>query len=163
MNIKNKVICFGLMVILSVTFAGCGFNENKAKADSEQQIESFLKLYNNKQVIVNSTDKTKVKNFVNNKFKDYFTKDFINDTDNSIDSSQNTVLYQDNNTFYLEASNDEKNTQFYGNYKISSPTVNKDKQTVTYEIKTDDNASTKTYLTVTMKQENGKWKINRAN
>lgn len=160
MNIKNKVICFGLMVILSITLAGCGFNENKAKADSRQQLESFLKLYNNKQVIVkgngDSIDKEKVKKYINNNFENYFTKDFINNTDNQIE----TGSLQDGKTFYIREYN-SSSVIYRNNYLIDSPVVNKNDKTVEYKLKGNDGFA-EYAVDIIMKQEDGKWKIDKA-
>lgn len=163
MKVKRFLIATSLLLILILSFTGCGFNEDKAKTDSKQQLKNFLSLYKNKQTIVNSVDKAKVKSFITQNFQDYFTDDFSNDTRNAIDNPESTILYQSDNTFYLESSDDEKSTQFYNNYQINSPTINKENQTLTYKLTALKDGSTKLYVNVTMKKEDNKWKIERAN
>lgn len=162
MKIKNKLLVIMLITFLGITLVGCGFNEDKAKTDSKQQLESFLRLYKNKQILVNSTDKSKVKKFVDNKFKNYFTTNFINDTNNAIDNNskyENSFNYKE--TFYLISNDNKTNTEFFNDFKINSPTINKQNETVKYLIEGND-FSTKGYVNVTMREENGKWKIDKA-
>ncbi|AND86341.1 hypothetical protein GTH52_15275 (plasmid) [Clostridium tyrobutyricum] len=163
MKVKSKFICMGLILTLIIAFTGCGFNEDKAKTDSKQQLESFLKLYKNQQVIVKATDtgdmnKEKVKEFVNKKFKDYFTNDFINDTNNQIETGSLT----NGKTFYIFEDSPIANVLFTNKYSIDSPKVNKDNKTVEYKLKGNDGFA-EYAVDVIMKQEDGKWKIDKAN
>ena len=93
---------------------------------------------------------------MNNKCKKYFTDDFITDTTDTLSTKSFGDTYK---IFYL-TSNLEK-VNFYNNYKIDSSTVNKEDETITYELKTSDIGLAPTMnVNIEMKNENGKWKIN---
>lgn len=162
MKIKKIFIAMSLLLILVFSF-GCQpkFDENKAKTDSKQSLQTFLSSHKNKEVLVNSIDGEKVKNYIDTNFKEYFTKDFINDTNNSIDDNskyQNSFNYK--NTFYLISSDNKLNTQFFNDFKLDSPEVDAKNETVKYLLKGND-FSTKGYVNITIKQEDGKWKIDK--
>lgn len=163
MKIKNKLLVIMLITFLGITLVGCGFNEDKAKTDSKQQLESFLKLYKNKTVIMKAAsdgniDKQKLKQYIDKNFKNYFTKDFLNDTKNQIESGD----LQNGKTFYIFSESPISNIIFRNNYLIDSPVVNKDNETVEYKIKGNDLFAEST-VDIIMKQEDGKWKVDKAN
>src|SRR5665648_1290367 len=60
------------------------FNEENAKQESRSELEKFLALSANKTVIANDNEMEKIRAFVDNKCKAYFTNDFINDTTNAL-------------------------------------------------------------------------------
>lgn len=162
MKIKSKFICIGLMLILVLSFVGCGFNEDKAKTDSKQALQAFLSSHNNKQVLVKGTgqgiNKEKVKNYINKNFKNYFTSDFLNDTDNEIETGN----LEDGKTFYIFENAPISDISFRNKYLINSPKVKKDDKTVEYKLQGNDGFAEYS-VDIIMKQENGRWKIDKAN
>lgn len=155
------------------------FNEDKAKADSKKSLESFLNSHKNGEILINSTDKTELKNYVDKNFKKYFTSDFINYTDNDLDSG---FSYEKYNLFYLNL--DKNSMNFKNNYFIKTPTVNTKNKTVTYSFQersgnaflfspppvvTKDKTVVyfweksvgNRFFQIQMKLENEKWKINK--
>jgi len=161
-SIKKR---FTTLILLSITttiltfLVGCGgFNEDNAKKESRIVLDNVLKVSANKTFIANATEMDKIRNFTNNIGKKYFTKDFINDTKNTLLPSSYGITPQ---IFYL--SNRLGKVQFYNNYKIGSPTVDKASETVTYELKSIEVGVAPTMsVSVQMKKEDGHWKINKA-
>lgn len=166
---KKKLLIISILTAISIStvFTGCGsntatnttninqnaFNEATAKTDSKKALESFLNSHKDNDVLVNSTDKEQIKSYVNKNFRQYFTSDFLNDTNTQIESGS----INDNNTFYLYHYPNSIN--FKSDYYVYSPTIDNQNKTVTYEIK--ENAGMTYY--VQMKIENGRWKINKVN
>lgn len=165
---KKKLLIISIVATISIAtvFTGCGsnastnttninqnvFNEATATTDSKKALEGFLKSHANNEVIVNSTDKNEIKAYVNKNFNQYFTSNFLNDTDNQIETGD--IINP--NTFYLYQN--LNSIAFSNDYLINSPTVNKENKTVAYQIK---ERTGKTYY-LQMKQENGQWKIDKA-
>jgi len=134
------------------------FNEENAKQQSRSELEKFLALYSNKTVIANDNEMEKIKEFVDNKCKEYFTNDFINDTTNALSTKSFGNTYS---VFYLVGKAGK--VSFYNNYKIYSPTVDKENETITYKLEAGEVGFVPTtYVNIQMKTENGKWKINKA-
>ena len=131
------------------------FNEENAKKQSRSELDEFLALSANKTVIANENEVEKIRAFVNDKCKGYFTKDFINDTTNTL----STKSFGDNyTTFYL--ANKSGKVSFFNNYKIYSPIV--ENEIITYKLETDEWGFAPTInVNIQMKNENGKWKINK--
>lgn len=128
------------------------FNEVTAKADSKKALQDFLNSHKNNEILVNSTDSNQIKSYVNKNFSQYFTSNFLNDTDNQIDTGN---LSYKNNTFYL--SQYPKTINFKNDYLIDNSTVNKENKTIIFKIADKTGAS----FYVEMIQETGKWKINK--
>lgn len=151
---KKVLMIFTSMVLLIFFITGCGgFNETTAKTDSKQALQQFFKTHKNDEVLVsNDQNREKVKEYVKTNFKDYFTKDFLTTTTNYIENglSINSAI------FYLNDAISDKVT-FKNNFTINEPEVNKDNKTVTYKI----NSENLLFYKVQMKQEDGKWKINK--
>jgi len=134
------------------------FNEEKAKQESRVALDNFLKISNNKTFIANADEKQKIKEFISSKCNGYFTNDFINDTSNELSTKGFGISYT---IFYL--SDTLKKVDFYNNYQIFSPTVDKENETITYSLETADIGLAPTMnVYIQMKMENGKWKINKA-
>lgn len=170
MNRRKLLILISTALVLTSLFTSCGtastsssnttsqqqvFNENTAKTYSKKSLESFLNSHKNNEILVNSTDKNEIKAYVDKNFSQYFTSDFLNDTDNTIINED--IGTHQNNSFYL--SQYPNSTNFTNDFYINSPAINKENKTVTYEIK---EKSLPFYVMIQMKQENGKWKINKA-
>lgn len=131
------------------------FNEENAKKQSRLELEKFLALSENKTFIANDDEKENIKAFVNNKCKEYFTNDFVNDTTITLSTIGFANTYS---TFYLAS--EAKKVHFYNNYKIYSPTV--ENEIITYKLEANDIIyAPTTYVNIQMKMENGKWKINK--
>ena len=171
---KKRVIVLGLLVLMVViitTLVRCNnstptptvakkgnFNEEIAVQESKFVLEQFLKVSADKTFIANENEMDKIRGFVNNKCKQYFTEDFINDTTNILAANSFGDTYK---IFYL--TNKLEKVSFYNNYKIYSPTVDKENETITYNLKTDEIVYVPTFsVHIEMKMENGKWKINKA-
>jgi len=134
------------------------FNEENAKQESRIVLDNFLKVSDNKTFIANSDETQKIKEFISSKCNVYFTNNFINDTSNVL-SSQG--LGSTPIIFYL-SSKFEK-ISFYNNYEIYSPIVDKQNETITYNLRAKDIVYVPTLsVNIQMKKENGKWKINKA-
>lgn len=134
------------------------FNEENAKEQSRSELDKFLALSANKTFIANDDEKEKIRAFVDNKCKEYFTNDFINDTANEL----STKGFGNTYTIFYLASEAAGKISWYNNYKIYSPTIDKANETITYQLKTDEwGFVPTTYVNVQMKMENGKWKINK--
>ena len=134
------------------------FNEENAKQQSRVELEKFLKISENKTFIANNSEKQKIEAFVDSKCKEYFTNDFINDTANEL----STKGFGNTYTIFYLASEAAGKISWYNNYKIYSPTIDKANETITYQLKTDEwGFVPTTYVNVQMKNENGKWKINK--
>src|SRR5665648_186547 len=133
------------------------FNEENAKKQSRLELEKFLALSENKAFIANDNEKEKIKAFVDSKCKEYFTNDFINDTTITLSTTGFANTYS---TFYLVSKAGK--VSFYNNYKIYSPTVDKENETITYALEAGEMGFVPTtYVNIQMKMENGKWKINK--
>ena len=168
--IKKSLILLVMISIIFVSFVGCGgFNEENAKKESRIELDKFLKVADAKTVITSwdripkSKDIQKVRAFVENKCKVYFTKDFINDTDNELSK---TVYATSPQVFYLNTIYDFNDKvdkiRFYNNYKISSPTIDKENETITYKLTSNDRVNTPVIdMLIQMKKENGNWKLNK--
>lgn len=161
MKMKNKLLSIMLITFLGLSLVGCGFNVDKAKADSKQALQTFLSSHKNKEVIVNSMDNEKVENYVSNNFKEYFTNQFMSNVKSTI-ADKSVINFDNKNTFFLIPDNEESKTQFFNDYKLndSDVQVDKDNKTVKYSVK-GNYVGTKDSITITMKQENGKWKIDK--
>lgn len=134
------------------------FNEESAKQQSRAELEKFLKISENKTFIANDSEKQKIEAFVNSKCKGYFTKDFINDTSNEL----STKGFGNNYTIFYLASDIAGKVSWYNKYQIYSPTVDKANEIITYELKTNEIGFVPTtYVYIQMKNENGKWKLNK--
>lgn len=170
MNRKKISVLIATALVLTSLFTSCGtastsssnttsqqqvFNEVTAKTDSKKALESFLNSHKNNEILINSTDKNEIKAYVDKNFSQYFTSDFLNDTDNQIENG--TINYQ-HATFYL--SQYPNSINFACDFLIDSPTVDKENKTVTYPLTEKVGAQ---YLIVQMKMENGVWKINKVN
>lgn len=155
MKMKSKFMCFGLVLTLVLSFVGCGFNEDKAKADSNQALQSFFNSHKNNEALVSDKDMKKVKDYVSKNFKDYFTSDFMTDTCNQIETGFSTNPLM----FYITDNFPKNKVVFKNNYLIGSSTVDKDNKTVTYKI--TDKLDSNLFYQVQMKQEDDKWKINK--
>lgn len=165
---KKKLLIISILAAISIStvFTGCGsnastnttnikqnvFNEATAATDSKKALEGFLNSHKNGEVLVNSKDKNEIKAYVDKNFSKYFTSGFLNDTDNDL---QTGFSYEKINLFYMDQGVNSIN--FKSDYLLYSPTIDKENKTVIYEIK--DNAGMSYH--VQMKQENGKWKINK--
>lgn len=165
--IKKRVITLTLLAITSTIFMsllGRGvFNEDNAKQESRIVLDKFLKVSDTKTVITSydqtTQDTQKVTAFVDNKCKKYFTKDFIDDTD--IYATSSNIFYLSNKYNYYKKVDE---IRFYNNYRISIPTVDKENEIVTYELKSNEIAvAPEVDVLIQMKKENGNWKINKAN
>ena len=133
------------------------FNEENAKKQSRLELDKFLALSENKAFIANDNEKEKIKAFVDSKCKEYFTNDFINDTTITLSTTGFANTYS---TFYLVSKAGK--VSFYNNYKIYSPTVDKENETITYALEAGEMGFVPTtYVNIQMKMENGKWKINK--
>ena len=169
---KKRVIALivlVMIVIIVTTLVKCNkstptvsqkgkFNEQNAKQESRVALEKFLKVSENGTLIANQNEMDKIREFVNNKCKGYFTDDFINDTTNTLSNKSFGITSQ---VFYL--SNVLEKVKFYNHYKIYSPTVDKENKTITYKLETNDIGIAPTMnVNVEMKNQNGKWKINKA-
>lgn len=131
------------------------FNEEDAKKQSRSELDEFLALSKNETFIANDNEVEKIRGFVDNRCKEYFTSDFVNDTTNTLSSKSFGDSYM---TFYLNSKAGK--VSFYNNYKIYSPTV--ENEIITYELKSAEVGFVPTtYVNVQMKMENGKWKINK--
>jgi len=177
-SIKKRAITLILLAMASTMVIFCGgcnnstptqatnnktgiqndnFNEENAKQESRSELEKFLALSANKTVIANDNEMEKIRAFVDNKCKGYFTNDFINDTTNTLSTKGFGNTYT---IFYLVSKSGK--VSFYNNYKIYSPTVDKVNETITYELKSAEIGFVPTtYVNIQMKMENGKWKINK--
>jgi len=134
------------------------FDEETAKQESKFVLEQFLRVSENGTFIANSNDMEKIRGFINNKCKGYFTDDFINDTTNTLSNKSFGITSQ---VFYL--SNVLEKVKFYNHYKIYSPTVDKENETITYKLDTNEIGIAPTMnVNIEMIMENGKWKINKA-
>ncbi|MFL0198046.1 hypothetical protein ACJDU8_21130 [Clostridium sp. WILCCON 0269] len=155
MKIKRFFIATNLLLILILSFTGCQpkFNEDTAKTDSKLALQAFLSSHKNEEILVSDKDTQKVKEYVSKNFKDYFTSDFMTDTCNKIETGYSISP----ETFYFEDTI-AGNIIFQGNYLINSPIVDKENKTVTYKILKQEVL----VFEIQMKQENGKWKINKA-
>ena len=159
--IKKRTITLILLVMTSIIFislVGCSsFNGDNAKKESRIELDKFLKVSDNKTFVANDTEMEKIRVFIDNKCKEYFTNDFTNDTNNELSSKG---FGETDTTFYLVSKLGKVN--FYNNYKINSPTVDKENETITYKLETDEIIYVPTtYVYIQMKKENGKWKINK--
>jgi len=159
--IKKRFTTLILLVITTTIFmslVGCGrFNEDNAKKESKIVLEKLLKVTSNKTLIANATEMVKIRDFTNKLGEYYFTKDFINDTKNALLPNSYGITPQ---VFYL--SNRLGKVQFYNNYKIDSPTVDKENETVTYELESNEIGVAPTMnVLIQMKSENGNWKLNK--
>lgn len=168
---KKKLLIISILAAISIStvFTGCGsntstntvkvnqnvFNKATAGVDSKKALESFLNSHKNDEMLVNSTDGSEIKAYVNKNFSQYFTSNFINDTGNQIDTG--TIIHQ-HATFYL--TQETNSTNFCNDFYIDSPTINKENKTVIYPL---TEKSAPVYVLVQMKQENGKWKIDKVN
>lgn len=153
-----KLILLAMISTIFVSLVGCGsFNEDNAKKESRIVLDKFLKVSDNKTVIANDTEMKKIREFIDNKCKKYFTADFINDTNNELSIKSFGITPK---VFYL--SNILEKVRFYNNYKISSPTVDKENETITYILESNEVGIAPTMnVSIQMKKENGKWKINK--
>lgn len=159
--IKKRVITLILLamtITIFISLVGCGsFNEDNAKKESRIVLYKFLKVYDNKTVIANDTEMKKIRGFIDNNCKEYFTNDFINDTNNELATKSFGISPK---VFYL--SNILEKVRFYNNYKIYSPTVDKENETITYTLESNEIGVAPTMsVSIQMKKENGKWKINK--
>jgi len=161
MKMKNKLLSIMLITFLGLSLVGCGLNVDKAKADGKQALQTFLSSHKNKEVIVNSMDNEKVENYVSNNFKEYFTNQFMSNVKSTI-TDKSVINFDNKNTFFLIPDNEESKTEFFNDYKLndSDVQVDKDNKTVKYSVK-GNYVGTKDSITITMKQENGKWKIDK--
>jgi len=160
-SIKKRFTTLILLTITTTVFmslVGCGgFNEDNAKKESRIVLDKFLKVSVNKTFIANDTKMDKIRDFTNNIGKVYFTNDFINDTKNTLAPNSYGITPQ---VFYL--SNSLGKVQFYNNYKIDSPTVDKENETVTYELESNEiGVAPTTDVLIEMKKDNGNWKLNK--
>ena len=159
--IKKRVTALILVVITStvlIALVGCGgFNENNAKKESRVVLDKFLKVSANKTFIANATEMDKIRAFIDNNCKVYFTNNFINDNKTVLSTNSYGITPQ---VFYL--SNRLDKVQFYNNYKINSPTIDKENETVTYELESNEIGVAPTMnVLIQMKSENGDWKLNK--
>lgn len=162
MKIKKIFIAMSLLLILVFSF-GCQpkFNENKAKTDSKQSLQTFLNSHKNKEVLVNSVDGEKIESYVDKNFKEYFTNQFMSNTKNAI-TDKSVINFDNKNTFYLIPDVQESKAEFFNDYELNNSNieVDKDNKVVKYSIK-GNYVGTKNLITITMKQENDKWKIDK--
>lgn len=165
---KKKLLIISILAAISIStvFTGCGsgastnttninqnvFNEATAKTDSKKALEDFLNSHKNGEVLVNSKEPKELKSYIDKNFSKYFTSDFLNDTDNDL---QTGFSYEKINLFYMDQGVNSIN--FKSDYLLYSPTIDKENKTVIYEIKDNSGMS----YHIEMKQENGKWKINK--
>lgn len=159
-SVKKRTITFILLAITStifIAFVGCGgFNEDNAKKESKVELDSFFKVAENGKFISEGSEIVKVREFVDKNCNKYFTTDFIKETKNSL----STISYA-NNVFYLAG--ESRKVSFFNDYKISSTIVDKANETVSYELETSDvGVAPVLTISIQMKKENGKWKINKA-
>lgn len=159
--IKKRVTALILVVITStvlIALVGCGgFNEDNAKKESRVVLEKLFKVTPNKTFIANATEMVTIRDFTNKLGEYYFTKNFIKDTKNVLSPSSYGITPQ---VFYL--SNRLGKVQFYNNYKINSPTIDKENETVTYELESNEIGVAPTMnVLIEMKNENGNWKLNK--
>ncbi len=134
------------------------FNEENAKQESRIALDNFLKVTDNKTFIANADEKQKIKEFISSKCNVDFTNDFINNTSDvlSTQGPGTTPII-----FYLSSKFDK--ISFYNNYEIFSPLVDKQNETITYNLRAKDVVYVPTLsVNIEMKKENGKWKINKA-
>ena len=152
----TTLILLAITTIIFMSLVGCGgFDEDNAKKESKIQLDSFLKVAKNGEFICDGSEILKVRDFVDKNCNKYFTTNFIKITKSKL----STPSYA-NNVFYL--SNALRKVCFFNNYKISSPTVDKENETVTYELKTSDVGFAQVLsIGITMKKEDGKWKIDK--
>ena len=166
-SIKRRVSILTLLVMTGVIFislVGCGgFNEENAKKESRIELDNLLKVSENEKFIANSNDMDKIRAFVDENCNKYFTDDFKNKTKNDLSKSG---LGNRADVFYLNNKLDFKDKvekiKFYNHYDIKSPTVDKENETITYELQSSEvGIAPNMYVYVQMKKENGKWKINK--
>lgn len=149
-----------ITTVMAAIFTSCGtkvtpnepanvFIKATAEAESKEALQEFIKSHKVNEVLLNSTNGNDVKKYVSKNFDIYFTSHFMSDVENDLQSGFSSNKY---NLFFL---NEKYVTTFNAaNYHICKAVVNYNK-TVTLEIR---NISV---FYIEMKQENGRWKINR--
>lgn len=165
--IKKRLTILILLTITSTIFMsliGCGgFNEDNAKKESRIVLDEFFKVSDTSTVIGKWNEMDKIRVFVDKNCKKYFTDEFINDTTNEL---SRTGVGNTPQLFYLNNKFDYKDKvekiKFYNNYKIYSLTVDKENETVTYKLESNETGiAPTTEISVQMKKQNGVWKINK--
>ncbi len=162
MKRKMLVSFISLFVFVSLTACG-GFDEETAIDESKEQLEAFFKTYENMEVISPMETKA-LKESVHDSFSDFFTKDYLSQIDQEIESVDITeVDYENPILFFMDDNSVDKAVKFNQYELLRGYEFIPDKKNKTLSVMIGGVGTPKNmFIELTLKNENGDWKIDGA-
>lgn len=155
-----------LFIIPMIFLAACGFNEDKEKEESQNQLEDFFQLYPDKEELFEfdkSASKDDSLDFIRESLIDFFSTEFLESIEELPEIEFYGNSFSQTNLFFLtrEVKGPIKNRINIAAWKSFKPVdsiIKKEDQTITF-LSEDDRGKG---IRIEMIHENNQWKINKA-
>lgn len=160
----KKMLVSLLSLLVIVTLGGCQskFDPQSALKESRETLSNFLSSHEDKEQLSKTYDKEALETFFTDENKDYFTENF---KENILSVKLDKLEFDSNadtreigkQLLFLSVSNEE-NGLFWNKVEIDDEKVDKEKEAVTYYLRSKAHSLPSRY--VEMVKEKGEWKIN---
>ena len=155
-----------LFIIPIIFLAACGFNEDRAREESQNQLEGFFQLYPDKEELFEfdkNASKDDSLNFIQESLTDFFSTEFLQSIEELPEIEFYGNSFSQTNLFFLtrEVKGPIKNRNNIATWKSFKPVdsiIKKEDQTITFLCQDVRGKG----ITIEMIQENNQWRINKA-